>query len=372
MRILIFNWRDIENPEAGGAEVHLKEVSRRIASRGHEVVILSSRFPGSLARENIDGVTVVRLGGKYSYPFWAFLHYLLNCRGKFDVVVDDISKLPIFTPLFVKEPLVAIWHMSHRWILSEVVPWPLAFLLRWWEGLLPRFYRHTPFVAVSPSTRDELIQGGLSSSNVHVVFNGVDFVPGGIAERSPQPLVVYVGRVVSYKHLDHLLVALHQVRERVPDVRLVIAGRGSDYSRLDQLSKKLGLESVVSLRGPITEQEKDVLLKEAWVYGMTSVHEGWGISILEANVYGVPAVAYNVPGVRDAVINCETGILVDYGDHAALGTAIQTLCLDHGLRGQLGEAAVVYASSFSWDCAATRIEEILQATRNQALGDEIR
>ena len=110
----MFNWRDILNPEAGGAEVHLHEIFKRIVREDHEVTVISSKYDGCKCYEEVDGVKIHRVGNKFLYGITALLYYVFKLRGNgFDVVIDDISKVPLFTPLYVKEPLVAIIHHFH-------------------------------------------------------------------------------------------------------------------------------------------------------------------------------------------------------------------------------------------------------------------
>jgi glycosyltransferase involved in cell wall biosynthesis len=359
-RILFINWRDIRNPEAGGAEVHLHEISRRIAALGHSVTLLASRFPGSADREVIDGVKVVRTGGKFTFNFHvpgAFRK--LAAEEPFDVVVDDINKIPFYTPLFVRTPILALaHHLFGRTIFLEASP-PIALYVFLSESLIPLLYRNTRFVVVSNSTRDEMLRRGLKAGNVSIVYNAVDhtkYKPLGEA-RSKEPLIGYVGRIKRYKRVDVLLRALKIVCEKVPDVRLRIAGSGDHLDALKDLAGSLGLEDRVDFMGFVTEGEKIEMLRQVQVIANPSSKEGWGVTVIEANACGTPVVASNVQGLRDAVVDGETGLLVPYGDVEALAASLTDILLDDARRESLARNAQEWAAKFSWDASAKGILE---------------
>ncbi|RLB13547.1 MAG: hypothetical protein DRG35_06745 [Deltaproteobacteria bacterium] len=175
MRILIFNWRDIKNPEAGGAEVHLQEIFKRIAKKGHEVILISSKFNGCKDSEVIDGIKVIRIGNKFNFNFAATFYYLTKLRKeKFDIIVDDISKIPLCTPLYVKKPLIAIVHHVHGRTLFKELPFFMASYVWLSEKLLIPLYKTKKIIAVSESTKKELVKMGIAARNITVIHNGIN------------------------------------------------------------------------------------------------------------------------------------------------------------------------------------------------------
>jgi glycosyltransferase involved in cell wall biosynthesis len=111
MKILIFNWQDIKSPLGGGAEVHLHEIFRHIAADGHKVKLVAYRYDGSQQFENIDGIEVERYGSRNFFNFWVpYLYWKKYRKEDFDIVIDDINKIPFYTPLYVRKPLLAISH----------------------------------------------------------------------------------------------------------------------------------------------------------------------------------------------------------------------------------------------------------------------
>ncbi|MCK4242803.1 MAG: glycosyltransferase family 4 protein [Dehalococcoidia bacterium] len=364
MRILIFNWRDIKNPEAGGAEVHLHEVFRRIAPRA-EVTLVSCRFKGCQKSETIDGIKVIRVGNRFLFNFAAFWHFVTRLKDDgFDIIVDDVSKVPLFTPLYVKNPLLAIIHHIHGKTLFKELPFPMALYVYYSERLMPIFYKKTPFVAGSKSTEEELIGMGIPGSNIANIRYAANHDGIASGSKSANPRVTYFGRVKRYKQLDHLIAAFKIVRENIPQAGLVIAGKGDDYVTLERLVKDWHLESSVELVGEVSEEEKVKLLQQAWVFVTTSMKEGWGITVLEANGCGTPAIAYDVPGLRDSIRDGETGLLVPSSDIEGLAEAIIKLLTDAELRERLGRNALDWASSFGWDRSAEEYMTVITGVIN--------
>jgi glycosyltransferase involved in cell wall biosynthesis len=366
MKILVFNWRDILNPEAGGAEVHLHEIFTRIAQEA-DITLISSRFKEAPKSETVDGIKIIRVGNKFLFNFAALWHYMTRLkRANFDIIVDDINKVPLFTPLYVKKPVLAILHHINEKTLFKELPLPMALYIYFAEKLIPIFYKKAPFIVVSNSTKAELIGMGIPSANINLIYNAIEHGRFAPRTKSPQPQVVYFGRVKRYKQVDHLLQAFRLVKEQIPDARLVVAGKGDDYPRLERLIKKWHLESHIKLVGEVSEAEKIKILQRAWVFVTASMKEGWGITVIEANACGTPAIAYDVPGLRDCIRHGETGLLVPYGDIERLAKATVRLLGNSELREKLSLSAVNWASTFSWEKSADefmqRMKSIVEAS----------
>ena len=365
MRILVVNWQDLGNPLAGGAEVHLHEVFSRIAAAGHHVTVLCSRFPGAQREEVVDGLRIVRAGGRFLFNFTVLREYIAGLRGeKFDVVVDDMNKIPFFTPLYVREPVCGIMHhLFGRSIYQETNPLVASYVYlmeRAAVGLYRR--RRTPFIAVSPSTRDELIERGLRKDDVTIIHLAVDHAlhrRTGIS-RSPTPLIGYFGRLKKYKCVDHILRALPSVLRSMPELKFLIVGDGDDRPRLEAVAARCGIAHAVQFTGFVPPGRKVELLQQMWFKVASSSKEGWGLTVLEANACGTPVLASNVPGLRDAVRDNETGLLYRFGDIADLGKKMELLLGDRVLRERLGASSVVWAGKFTWENAAQKTLELLE------------
>jgi len=371
MKILVVNWQDIRNPLAGGAEVHLHEVFSRIARMGHEVTLYCSSFPGALHEENIQGIKVVREGGRYLFNFRFLSAYLRRfSKQPFDIVVDDMNKIPFFTPLYVKQRIYGVTHhLFGRSIFLEANA-VLASYVYTMERLAVWLYKRQriPFIVGSPSTLAELRRERFPAESVALVNYGVDHslhTTSG-AGKSKTPLIGYFGRLKKYKSVDQLLRALPRVSARVPELRVVIVGEGDDRPRLESLTRELGLTSMVQFTGFVPEKKKVELLQQMWFKVTTSSKEGWGLTVLEANACGTPVIASNVQGLRDAVKDKETGLLYTYGDVNDLASKILSLLTDRELLDRLTKSAAEWSKEFDWEIAAQQTIELLKQRARQS------
>jgi glycosyltransferase involved in cell wall biosynthesis len=364
MKILIFNWQDIRNPLAGGAEVHLHEIFSRVAGMGHEVTLFCSSFEGAAPEETIGGIRVIREGGRYLFNFLVPIRYRRRFRGEgYDVVIDDLNKIPFLTPLFVREPLTVIVHHLFDTVIFREAILPLALYVYLAERAGVALYRRRriPVFAVSPSTEEVLLKKGFAKSDIEIVRNCVDhglFRPTGVP-RSGTPLVGYMGRLKKYKSVDHLLRAFAIFRRQVPDARLVVIGEGDDRRDLERSARQLGIAEAVRFTGFVSEEEKVRLLQEVWFLVNPSSVEGWGLTVIEANACGTPVIASDVPGLRDAIKDGETGILYPYGAIDDLAEKMVRLARDSDLRGRIAAAAQEWAGTFDWQLVAEKTVDLL-------------
>ncbi len=376
MKILAVNWLDRDNPQAGGAELHFFELFRRLVARGHRVTLVTSGFPGAAPRAEIDGIEVRRSGGRYGFALRARGAVRRALReGGYDVVVEDINKLPLYTPTLTRLPVcVIVPHLFGTTAFREA-SWPVATIVWLAELPLPAVYRRAAFHAISESTREDLVRRGVAPERIRVIYPGVDTVglwPDPAVGRAPEPTFLYVGRLKRYKGVETAVRAIAWARERGCPLRLDIAGEGDDRDRLAAVVGRLQLHDAVRLRGFVAEAEKRDLLRRAWAVVLPSAKEGWGISNVEAAACGTPAVAADRPGLRESVRDGETGLLVPYGDVAALAEALMRLARAPDLVGRLGAAARRFAEGLSWETAAAQTEaqllEVLKAARAEREG----
>lgn len=364
LRILVINWQDRLNPHAGGAEIHLHEIFGRLARRGHEVTLLVSGWADGEPRQIVDGMETHRTGGRHTFSLAAPRYYHQHLRGReFDVVVEDLNKIPLFSPRWVRRPLALIVHHLFGRTAFEEASAPVAAATWLLERPLAREYRNVPTVAVSRSTADDLIHRGFDPKMIEVIPNGVDldfYRPDPQEPRFDGPALLYLGRLKKYKRVDLIIRALARLRDAGVAARLIVAGQGDHGEALRGLVAELGLEDRVEFPGYVSEQEKRRYFRGAWVHVLTSPKEGWGITNLEAAACGTPTVASDSPGLRDSVVDGRTGFLVPHGDVAALAGRLAELLDDAELRERLGTQAREFAEGFGWDAAADRMEEFLQ------------
>ena len=370
MRILLVNWNDRANPHAGGAEIHLHEIFGRLVAAGHTVDLIASGWPDAPKEVVIDGIQVRRVGGRTSFA--------LRARGavrgalkavRYDVVIEDINKLPLFLPSLTTLPFCAIVpHLFGTTVFAEA-SWPVAATVWAAERPIPRAYTRAWFHVISNSTRDDLVDRGVPRERIEVIYPGIDahwYCPDPAIARVEHPTFLYVGRLKRYKGVDIALRALALAREQRADLVLQVAGAGDDRSRLEALAQELGIAGAVRFLGFVPEEEKRRLLRTAWAVVFPSPKEGWGISNIEAAACGTPALAADSPGLRESVRHEETGLLVPCGDVAALADALQRLAQHPEQVTRFGAAARRFAETFSWDRTAADTETQLLTMLNAA------
>jgi glycosyltransferase involved in cell wall biosynthesis len=367
VRILVVNWQDRENPQAGGAEIHLHEIFSRLAARGHEVTLLCGGWRGASASAALDGMTVRRVGTRHTFPLHAHRYYSRNLAGRHDVLVEDINKVPLYTPLWRAPRMVALVpHLFGATAFNEL-PAPIAAAVWLAERPLGRVYRAVPFQAISESTRDDLVARGIPAASIEVIYPGIDataYTPDPAA-RSPVPLFAYLGRLKRYKGVHFVIQAFARLAH--PTAVLEIAGAGDYRSALERLAASLDLHDRVRFLGRVPEAEKLALLRRAWGLVLASPKEGWGITNLEAAACGTPVVASDSPGIRESVRNGETGFLVRHGDIGAMADAMRSIAESSSLVRRLGERARRFAEGFTWDRAADETERHLLASQHDVL-----
>ncbi len=371
MKILAVNWLDLENPQAGGAEVHFFEIFGRLAAAGHIVTLVTSGWKGAAPRATIRGIAVERHGGRYTFAVRgrpAIRRAL--AAGTYDVVVEDVNKLPLYVTTLTRLPVyVIVPHLFGTTAFREA-SWPMAAAVWLAERPLPRGYRRAAFHAISESTRDDLVARGVPRERIRVIYPGVDatwFTPEAGTPRTARPTFLYVGRLKRYKGIATAIAAVDAARREGADVSLDIAGQGDDRARLEEIVRARGLAEHVRFLGFVDEETKRTLLRRAWAVVLPSEKEGWGITNVEAAACGTPAIASDSPGLKESVRHEETGLLVPHGDVAALAGAMRRLAGDPALVARFGAKGRAFALTLSWDAAAEQtgrhIEETIRAAR---------
>lgn len=316
----MLNWKDTKNPEAGGAEVVTNKHLQRWVQAGHECTLFCRTYKGCKPIESINGYKVLRRGGKFTVYFEAYKH---NKNHEYDLIIDQINTIPFFTPLYIKNGSgVAFIHQLCKEIWFYEMPFPISMFGYLAEQLYLKLYRSYPTIVVSHSTRKDLEKIGFRK--IHVIPNASDLKPiKKIPTKRPNTLI-FVARLKKSKRLHHVLEALVYIKKEIPDIMLWVVGEGdTKYKKqIIKLLKKYGLQNNVKLFGYINQKKKMELMTQAQAIIVTSVKEGWGLVVTEANSMGTPAITYNIDGVRDSVKSGETGLILKNNNPKRLSEAI--------------------------------------------------
>lgn len=350
-RIHIIAWRDLDDEEAGGSEVHAHTVARLWAEAGIEVTMRTSSAAGQPPTTVRDGYRVVRRAGRHLVFPRTALAAATGRMGPRDGLVEIWNGMPFLSPVWARGPRVAWLHHVHAEMWKMMLPGPLATVGNLIERrLAPPLYRRTPIVTLSESSRHELVEElGFRRELVTVIPPGIDAVFSPAGTKSPTPLVVAVGRLAPVKRFHLLVDVLTALKDAHPDLEAVIVGEGQERADLEARVAAAGAAAWLRLPGRVSEAELVDLYRRAWAVTSASAREGWGMTITEAAACGTPAVVTRISGHADAVVDGETGILADV---AGLGPALGRVLTDAALRGRLSTGAAAHAERFTWAATA--------------------
>lgn len=345
-------WRDLDDDEAGGSEVHAHSIAAIWAQSGLQVTMRTSFAKGRPTSAERDGYRVSRKAGRYGVFPRSALAEVTGRLGPCDALVEIWNGMPFMSPLWWRKPRVIWLHHVHGPMWGMTLPAPVAkvgVLLE--ERIAPKFYRHQPIVTLSPSSYRELVDDlGFDAERVRVIPPGLNpfFTPGG--ERSERPLAVAVGRLVPVKDFPRLVRVMAGVRERVPNAELVIVGEGYERDKILETVDRVGGRDWVRLAGRVSDDELRELYRSAWLATSVSVREGWGMTLTEAAACGTPTVATDISGHADAVARDRSGLLRDTDDQ--LVEAMVAVMTDTELRRRLQAGALERAAELTWEATA--------------------
>jgi len=357
----------MKHPEAGGAEVIIQEVMERIAAQGHDVTLVTGNFPGGKTRDRIGNLDIHRTGNTYNFNLAGPRYFKRHLEAQgFDLVAEDLNKIPFFMPLYTRIPVLAIVPHLFGTTVFQQASIPIASYVYFYERFIPLVYRGCMFSVLSETTRDDLVARGLAPERIRVIHSGMDhelYQPSLMPVRNRPKRLIYLGRLKKYKCIEHPILALPAVLKRVPEAEYWVVGDGDYRDELVRIAKRQGVEDHVRFPGFMGGKDKVRLLQESRLLTYTSPKEGWGLSVIEAGACATPVVASDSPGLRESVVHGKTGYLVRHGDIHDLGEKIVTLLSDDALAQAMAEEGVRWASTFSWERSAEKtlalIEEML-------------
>jgi glycosyltransferase involved in cell wall biosynthesis len=381
VRILWLNWRDRRHPKSGGAETVSEEIGKRLAAAGHEVTFLVGGFAGGRQHDVIpagNGAScrVIRVGGTYSVYPAAMIHFLRHLWGWPDVVIDECNTMPFFAGWYTRRPTVLFFHMLCRDIWFHQFRQPFSTLGWLAEPFYLRLLRRSPVVTVSESSREDLVRCGFPADSIRVISEGIELDPvPDLAEvaKFSRPTVLSLGAMRSMKRTLDQVLAFEIAKERLPDLRLVMAGDWSGpYGRMVvRRARQSAHSDDIELRGQVSVEEKVTLLRRSHLVTMTSVKEGWGLVVTEAASQGTPAVVYDVDGLRDSVRDGQTGIVCQRNTPADLGRNIVDALADRPRYDRLRTAAWDWSRTITFDRSYADLWAVLaEAISREVTGRE--
>ena len=367
MNILVFSWRDPKHPLAGGAEQVMHEHMKGWISAGHTVTLFSSKMPKLAKEEELDGIKIFRRGNQYlGVQLAAFLFYLKN-KDKYDIVVDQFHGLPFFTPLYVRKPKIAVIQeiAGKVWFLNPF-PFPLNIFVGIigyiGEPFIFLFYKKVPFITGSQSAKAALIKVGIGEKNIHIIPHGVlTQLPSKNVSRENRFTIVFLGIHSKDKGIEDALRCFGYLKQQNFQFWTIGKFESSDYEKLvKNLNKELGLNQKTKFWGFVSQQEKFKLLAKAHILINPSVHEGWGLVNIEANVTGLPVISYNSAGLIDSVRDGVSGIICKENSPKDLANNVLRVFNDKDLYMSLQKGAINWSKQFSWEKSKKLSLQLLQ------------
>lgn len=362
MNLLFLNWRDTTHPKAGGAEKLTENIVAELVQRGHTITLLCPAFSNCQREENKPGYRVIRRGNQFTVRLHAWRLWQQEFSLHSDsFCVDQVHGLPFFTPFYVK-------HKRSLTFIHEVAGdlwqrnfiFPVSLVGKFLEILFLRLYRHRRFVTVCQSTKDDLVAAGISAQNIAIMPVYINFKPlPAPSFNKSLPIIVHLGRIAPVKNIEDTISACLRLRQKIPDLRLwlVGSGQGHYFNHITKLASRH--DNFITMHGYVSEERKRQLLEQAKVLVAASHKEGYGLNVLEAAACGTPVVAYNVNGLREAVIDGQTGLLTNQNTPENLASQLRKILSDNSLHQKLGRAAWERSHNFSPQKTTDAFEKIL-------------
>lgn len=338
------------------------EIARRLVRLGNYVEWFSASFPGAPPDETVDGVRLVRAGRQWTVHWAAYRRYRRVIAKRFDVVVDEVNTIPFFTPLWSRIPAVMFIHQLAREVWWYESPFPISAIGYIAEPLYLRLYQKVPVLTVSQSTKDDLQRLGFKSL-ITIIPEGIEPIGKLSTVKRPEPTFLYVGRLAPSKRIGDILQAIAQFRQETGTGSLWIVGSGSEKYRkaLVKQAHGLNIANATHFRGRVSSDEKHRLMAQCHALLVTSVREGWGLVVTEANACGTPAIVYDVPGLRDSVRHETTGLVVPPRDRS-LADAMIRLISNPELYARLITGGQRWSETFSFDESSRLVGIALKGT----------
>lgn len=353
MRILWLTWKDKKNPLAGGAEVVNEELAKRLADDGHEVFFVVGGFDGAAKEEDRDGFKIVRVGGRFSVYWHAYRYYKKNLTNWADLVIDEVNTIPFFAKFYVKEKNILFVHQLAREIWFYQMSFPLSYIGYFLEPAYLWLLKDRETITVSNSTKEDLIKYGHKPENITIISEGIELDPVESIESVSKyeiPTLLSLGAMRPMKQTLEIVEAFEYAKQNTPNLQLILAGDTSGVygaTVLQYITNSPHKDSIQIL-GKVSTDKKIEILQKSHVIAVTSIKEGWGLIVTEANSQGTPAVVYNVDGLRDSVRHKDTGMVCTKNTPEELAANITSLLSSTQNYSQIQTNALEWSKSITF------------------------
>jgi len=354
MKILWFTWKDKKNLLSGGAELINEGIAKKLAENGHEVIFLVGGFKGCKKEEEIDGYKIIRIGNRWTVYWQAYRYYKKNLKGWADIVIDEVNTIPFFCKFYVKEKNLVFAYQLCREIWFYQMPFPLSLIGYLTEPVYLRMLLDRKVITESESTKADLQKYSFKKENISIIPIALDIEPVKNIEnieKYPEFTVLSLGSIRSMKRTIDQLRAFEIAKEKIPELKFKIAGEaeGSYGKKFLKLIQNNKYKEDIEYLGKVDINKKLELLQKCHLILVTSVKEGWGLVVTEANSQGTPAIVYGVDGLRDSVKDGKTGLVCSENNPANIAENIVKVFEDKALYERLRVDSWQYASGFSWN-----------------------
>jgi glycosyltransferase involved in cell wall biosynthesis len=342
-RILWFTWKDLGHPASGGAEIVNEQLAQRLVADGYELIFVVGGFPGCQTPLKRNGYTIIRTGGRWTVYWYAYRYYKQHLVGWADLVIDEINTMPFFAKFYAKAPNLLFVHQLCRQIWFYQIGFPFNLIGYLLEPLYLYLLRDRTVITVSESTKRDLVRYGYDPSAIHTISEGIELEPVDnlkAIKKYDQPTMLSLGSIREMKRTHCQITAFEQAKAQIPNLQLKIAGDNTGayghnvMTMIDQSPYRADIEYL----GRVSKEKKIEVMQRSHLIAVTSVKEGWGLIVTEANSQGTPAVVYDVDGLRDSVQDGKTGLITTSNTAQALGQSIVTLLQDEATYQRLRQA----------------------------------
>lgn len=353
MRVIWLSWKDLHHPLAGGAEVVTDQLLTRLAADGHEVTLVTAGYEGADPQGELHGYSIKRFGNRFTV--YAKARRYLKQAGEIDVLIEEINTIPFFSGWVRPDTKrFLFFHMLAREIWFYQMFFPASLIGYLLEPIYLRLLSGHQVITVSESTKKDLIRNGFEPERISIISEGINLQPlkslTAVSKYS-QPTVLSLGAIRPMKRTLDQIKAFEAAKKALPNLTLKVAGLadGKYGAKVNNYIERSPYKDAIECLGKVDHQTKIELFQKSHVIMVTSVKEGWGLIVTEANSQGTPAAVYNVDGLRDSVKDGITGQVARRNTPKELGKAVATLLADKQRYEQLRQSAWEWSKTITFE-----------------------